>query len=58
MTARNLEGTAVETFVVFSMHQVLEETMDLNRPVKPSKVLGESDMFDIRMKIWPVKQEE
>lgn len=32
--------------------------MDLQRPVKPIKVEDSTDKFDVRMKCWPIKQED
>ena len=58
MTAKNMDGTSIDTHVAFSMHQVLAETLDLNRPVKPVQIISQTDTFDIRMKCWPVKQED
>jgi len=40
------------------MNQILAETMDLQRPVKPIKVEDSTDKFDVRMKCWPIKQED
>ena len=53
-----MDGTSIDTHVAFSMHQVLAETLDLNRPVKPVQIISQTDTFDIRMKCWPVKQED